>query len=76
MRKDIYGRTRLEWAGQWALWWGVVAIAVFFAYQLSRPLWDADRLIAEKRQTCQDNGMVMTEEHVKFGTNYYCKEKP
>jgi len=71
--KDIHGRTRIQWGFEWALWWGLVLIAVFLAYQMSRPLWDADRLIADKRKSCEENGMVLAKQEVKFGTNYYCE---
>lgn len=74
-KKDVYGRTRIQWALAWVLWWGGVAVAVFLGYQLSRPLWDAKALIKEKQQSCEKVGMVMAQEKVKFGTNYYCIKK-
>lgn len=72
MSKDIHGRTRSKWFVEWAMWWLLVAIFGFLFFQLSRPLWDADNLIAEKRQSCENAGLVMIEEKVKFGTNYFC----
>ena len=75
MSKDIHGRTRLQWLMQWLMWWVAVAIFVFLAYQLSRPLWDANKLILEKQQSCQNAGLVMAQQKVTFGINYYCTPK-
>lgn len=73
MKKDMYGRTRLRWGFEWGVWWLAVVFAAFLFFQLSRPLWDADKLIAEKKASCEEAGMVMVEEKVRFGTNYYCE---
>lgn len=72
--KGMSGRTRVQWATEWIFWWLLVAVSVFLSYQVSRPLWDAERLIADKKASCEESGLVLAEEKLKFGTNYYCKE--
>lgn len=69
------GRTRLQWGFEWGMWWLAVFFALFLGYQLSRPLWDANRLIEQKRQSCERAGMVMVKEHVRFGDTYSCTDK-